>query len=279
MAGTQSYDYSKTELHIEPFEYAVPSTSFIEEDAESYGDLWTFKQHISEWTFGIAKQKGYVFLKYKIDDIAQFYTWNIMEKVESIKDHREHYIVIVLREVDEAGMVTSHNHSIVIDVDNTHGKFNIENLMASLHGTDMERLNDKFIAKQLLPSQEGSARSVVKRLRGVWQTLDRYAIVTKAKATTSKKGIKRQPPSGPRDETTPKRGRGGSRPGSSRAEAQKRNPTQSRNSGEGTQKRSKPTGPERMAEGEGLASGVTTTQTRTSQSIPPTEDFEKFAYI
>ena len=43
MAGTQSYKYSKTELHIEPFEYAVPSTSFIEEDAESYSDLWRFK--------------------------------------------------------------------------------------------------------------------------------------------------------------------------------------------------------------------------------------------
>ena len=70
MAGTQSYDYSKTELHIEPFVYAVPSTSFIEEDAESYGDLWRFKQHITDWTFGISKQKGYVFLKYKIDDIA-----------------------------------------------------------------------------------------------------------------------------------------------------------------------------------------------------------------
>ena len=151
MAGTQSYDYSRTELNIEPFEYAVPNTSFIEEDAESYNDLWTFKQHISEWTFGIAKQKGYVLLKYKIDDIAQFYTWNIMEKVESIEDLREHYIVIVLREVDKAGMATSHNHSIVIDVDDAHGKFNIDNLMASLQETDMESLNDKFIAKQLLP--------------------------------------------------------------------------------------------------------------------------------
>ena len=70
MAGSQSYNYSQTELHIEPFEYAIPSTSFIGEDAESYGDLWTIKHHISGWTFGISKQKGYVFLKYKIDDIA-----------------------------------------------------------------------------------------------------------------------------------------------------------------------------------------------------------------
>ena len=279
MAGIQSYDHSKMELHIKPFEYAVPSTSFIEEDTESDGDLWRFKQHITEWMFGISKQKGYAFLKYKIDDIAQFYTWNIMEKVESIEDHREHYIIIVLREVDEAGMATSHNHSIVIDVDDTHGKFDIENLMASLQGMDMESLNDKFIAKQLIPWHEGTARSVVKRLCLVWQTLDRYAIVNVATATTAKKGSKWQPPSGPRNETTPKRGRGRSRLGSSRAEAQKRNPTQSRDSGEGTRKRSKPTGTERTAEGKGSAFGVTTAQTGTSRSIPPTEDFEKFANI
>ena len=69
MAGTQSYDYSLTEHHIEPFLYADPNTAFLEEDAESYGDLWQFKQHITQYTFGIAKQKGYVFLRYKIDDI------------------------------------------------------------------------------------------------------------------------------------------------------------------------------------------------------------------
>ena len=69
MVGTQSYDYSLTEHHIEPFQYADPNTAFLEEDAESYGDLWQFKQHIIQYTFGIVKQKGYVFLRYKIDDI------------------------------------------------------------------------------------------------------------------------------------------------------------------------------------------------------------------
>ena len=96
--------------------------------------------------------------------------------------------------------------------------------MAALQGTDMESLNEDFISKQLLPWQEGSAWSVVKKLRGVWQTLDRYAIVTMAKAASTKKGIKRLPAGAERGETTPKRGRGGSRPGSSRVEAQKRNP-------------------------------------------------------
>ena len=119
----------------------------------------------------------------------------------------------------------------------------------------------------------------MKKLHGVWQTLDRYAIVTVAKAASAKKGIKWQPAGAECRETTPKRGRGGSRPGSSRAEAQKRNPAQSRDSGEGTRKRSKPSGPERTVEGEGAASGVTIAQIGTSKSVPPAEDFEKFAYI
>ena len=279
MAGTQSYDYSLTVDHIEPFQYADPDTAFLEEDADIYGDLWQFKPHITQYTFGIAKQKGYVFLRYKIDDIPQFYTWNIKEKVENIEDHREHFIVIGLRAVDDSGNATSHNHSIVIDVRHQHGKFDVVTLMAALQGMDIESLNEDFISKQLLPWQEGTARSVVKKLGGVWLTLDKYAIVTAAKAASAKKGIKRQPAGAERGETTPKRGRGGSRPGSSRAEAQKRNPTQSRDSGEGTRKRSKPSGPERTAEGEGAASGVTTAQRGTFKSVPPAEDFEKFAFI
>ena len=199
--------------------------------------------------------------------------------MESIEDHCEHFIVIVLRAVDDNGNATSHNHSIIIDVTHQHGKFDVVTLMAALQGTDIESLNEDFISKQLLPWQEETARSVVKKLRGVWQTLDRYTIVTAAKAASAKKGIKRQLASAERGETTPKRGRGGSRPGFSRAEAQKKNPAQSRDSREGTRKRSKPSGPDRTAEGEGAASGMTTAQTGTSRSVPPAEDFEKFAFI
>ena len=199
--------------------------------------------------------------------------------MESIEDHREHFIVIVLREVDDSGNATSHNHSIVIDVKQQHGKFDIVTLMAALQGMDIESLNEDFISKQLLPWQEGTARSVVKKLRGVWKTLDKYAIVTAAKAASAKKGIKWQPAGAECGETTPKGGRGGSCPGSSRAEAQKRNPAQSRDSGEGTWKRSKPSGPKRTAEGEGAASGMTTAQTGTSRPVPPAKDFEKFAFI
>ena len=214
MAATQSYDYSLTVDHIEPFQYADPDTAFFEEDADSYGDLWQFKPHITQYTFGIAKQKGYVFLKYKIEDIPQFYTWNIKEKVENIEDHREHFIVIVLRAVDDSGNATSHNHSIVIDVRHQHGKFDVVTLMATLQGTDIESLNEDFISKQLLSWQEGTAWSIVKKLRGVWLTLDRYAIVTAAKAASAKKGLKWQPAGAKRGETTPKRGRGGSHLGS-----------------------------------------------------------------
>ena len=195
--------------------------------------------------------------------------------MESIEDHREHFIVIVLREVDDSGNATSHNHSIVIEVRQQHGKFDVVTFMVALQGTDMESLNEDFINKQLLPWQEGNARFVVKRLRGLWQTLDKYSIVTAAKAASAKKGTKRQPAGVERGDTTPKRGRGGSRPGSSRAEAQKRNPAQSRDSGEGTRKRSKPSGPERTAEGEGAASSMTTAQ----RSVPPAKNFEKFAKV
>ena len=108
--------------------------------------------------------------------------------MESIEDHRKHFIVIVLREVDDSGNATSHNHSIVIDVRQEHGKFDVVTLMAALQGTDMESPNDDFISKQLLPWQEGTARSIVKKLRGVWQMLDTYAIVTVAKAASAKRG-------------------------------------------------------------------------------------------
>ena len=140
--------------HIEPFQYADPDTAFLEEDVDSYGDLWQFKSHITQYTFGIAKQKGYVFLRYKIDDIPQFYTWNMKEKKESIEDHHKHFIVIVLREVDDNGNATSLNHSIVIDVRQQHGKFDVVTLMAALQGTDMDSLNEDFISKQLPPWQE-----------------------------------------------------------------------------------------------------------------------------
>ena len=153
MAATQSYDYSLTVDHIQPFQYADPDMAFLEEDADSYGDLWQFKPHITQYTFGIAKQQGNVFLKYKIEDIPQFYTWNIKEKVENIEDHREHFIVIVLRAVDDSGNATSHNHSIVTNVRHQHGKFDIVTLMDALQGTDIESLNKDFISKQLLPWQ------------------------------------------------------------------------------------------------------------------------------
>ena len=124
--------------------------------------------------------------------------------MENIENHREHLIVIVLRAVDDSGNATSHNHSIVIDVRHQHGKFDVVTLMAALQGTDIESLNKDFINKELLPWQEGTTRSIVKKLRGVWLTLDEYAIVIAAKAASAKKGIKRQPTGTERGETTPK---------------------------------------------------------------------------
>ena len=93
MAGIQSYDYSLTEHHIEPFQYADPNTSFLEETPT---------------------------------------TMVTCGSSSSIEDHREHFIVIVLRAVDDNGNATSHNHSIIIDVRHQHGKFDVVTLMAAL---------------------------------------------------------------------------------------------------------------------------------------------------
>ena len=58
MARTQSYDFSLTGDHIEPFQYADPNMAILEEDADNYGDLWQFKPHITQYTFWNSKAEG-----------------------------------------------------------------------------------------------------------------------------------------------------------------------------------------------------------------------------
>ena len=57
------------------------------------------------------------------------------EKVTMIEDHQKNYVVIGLREVDDNGKNKNHYHSIVINVDSRHGKFDLDNLMTFLEGS------------------------------------------------------------------------------------------------------------------------------------------------
>ena len=58
--------------------------------------------------------------------------WNIKEKVTLIEEHNRDYVVLVLHEVDELGEQVDHSHSIVIDTNSSHGKFDLESLMTAL---------------------------------------------------------------------------------------------------------------------------------------------------
>jgi hypothetical protein len=81
------------------------------------------------------------------------------EKVSIIESQRDDYVVIVLRAVDDDGMVLDHCHSIVIDVNKSHVKFDIDNLIAFLEGSDMDSLNEDFAKLGYVPWMNGTAKS------------------------------------------------------------------------------------------------------------------------
>ena len=82
-----------------------------------------------------------MYLCYWIEGKTTYLLWNKKEKVMLIEEHQKNYVVIVLREVDSNGNAGDHYHSIVINVNLEHGKFDLDNLMAFLEGSQMEFLN------------------------------------------------------------------------------------------------------------------------------------------
>ena len=82
----------------------------------------------------------------------------------------------MLREVDDVGEQGDHSHSIVIDTNSSHGKFDLESLMTALEGSEMESLNDSFVKSGYVPWQNTSAKSIASRLQVIFQKLNRYAL-------------------------------------------------------------------------------------------------------
>ena len=82
----------------------------------------------------------------------------------------------MLRKVDSNGNVGDHCHSIVINVNSEHGKFDLDNLMAFLEGLQMESLNLEFERNHYVPWVNSTAKSNASRLRLLFQTLDHYAL-------------------------------------------------------------------------------------------------------
>ena len=92
-----------------------------------------------------------MYLRYRIEGKTTYLPWNEKEKVMLIEEHQKNYVVIVLREVDSNGNAGDHCHSIVINVNSEHGKFDLDNLMAFLEGSQMESLNQKFERNHYVP--------------------------------------------------------------------------------------------------------------------------------
>jgi hypothetical protein len=277
-----NYDYSVTKLHLNPFLNPLNDEPFISEMEDTYGTLWEFKDHISTWSFGVNRWKNYVYLRYRVQGKTNYLPWNINEKVTLIEEHQSNYVVIVLREVDDKGRNKDHCHSIVINVNSYHGKFDLENLMTFLEGSQMEALNADFERNGYVPWKNGTAKSTASRLRLIFQTLDRYAL----------ENVEAQPALG-RNVTQGRRqnadvlagptsagvgsGSRGSRPSQARSEPKKRDAV-SPAGAESNRKRKKslPRGTPGAASS---GSALTTVSAGPSTSTAPEADFEKFALI
>lgn len=203
MENTDNYDYSATERHLQPFNNPLKEVPFIEEMQDSYGKLWEFRDHIHTWSFGVNRFKNFVYLRYRVAGKTTYLPWNMNEKVAVIEHHREEYIVIVLREVDDAGVEKNHCHSIVIDSNKFHGRFDIENMITYLEGSQMESLNAEFEKSGYVPWTESSAKSTATKLNRIFLTLDRYAFANVEKPPS----LGRSASQGPRAASTPWSGR------------------------------------------------------------------------
>ena len=93
-----------------------------------------------------------------------------------IEDYKDNYVVIGLREVDDNGKHKDHCHSIVIDVNSQHAKFDLKNLMSFLEGSQMESFNEELENNHYSPWVDSTAKSYTSRLRQIFQTLDKYAL-------------------------------------------------------------------------------------------------------
>jgi hypothetical protein len=282
MAQEGEYDYSKTKHHMEPFINPFLNKPFFEEMEETYGALWEFKEHIATWSFGVNRWKDFVYLRYRVHGKEAYLPWNMNEKVTVIEDHREDYVVIVLREVDDNGKPGKHSHSLILDVKAHHGKFDLQNLMTFLEGSQVESLNEEFENAGYVPWKHSTAKSNANRLRLIWQALDHYAV----------KNVEKRPPVGGAGSRAQKSAGGSARSHSgagatgsrgatpAQARSDSRKPVQpTSGAGDSNRKRRKSNLPSNPVAAGSSGSGLTTVEASQLESDTPMEEYEKFALL
>ena len=284
MEDEDTYDYSATAPHLTPFEYPVTDEPFITEMPENYGKLWEFKDHIHTWSFGVNRFKNYVFLRYRAAGRTNYLQWNVHEKVSIIESQRDDYVVIVLRAVDDDGKVLDHCHSIVIDVNKSHGKFDLDNLIAFLEGSDMASLNDDFEKLGYVPWLNGTAKSNADRLMRIYQTLDHYAMEHVERRPAVGKGATRSQKntSTPRAEKKNTGGGSGGRkakPSEPRTSTRKRDATEAEGEGSSRKRKRSLTGVSGAVAAGGSSGSALTTVSTPAESLEKIPEFEKIAKI
>jgi len=139
----------------------------------TYGELWEFNEHVAHWSFDANRFKNYVYLCCRVTGQTPFHPWNYNEKVVLIEEHVDEYVIMSLREVDDNGTEKDHVHSIVMNVNDRHGRFDLDNLITFLQGSQMEPLVEEFERIGYLPWVDGTAKSNARKLRAILLTMDR----------------------------------------------------------------------------------------------------------
>ena len=273
------YDYSAILPYIEPFRW-TSDEPFITEMEDTYGKLWQFKSCFQSWYFGVNRFKDYVFLRHRVNGTTLYVNWNINEKVSLMECHQSHYMLIVLQAVDNNGRELAHNHTIVCHEDGRSGEFDLETLLAFLHGTSMETLAEDF-SRQFHPWLKTTSESMTRKINKIFKTLDRYALqhVEKQPRIAQGRGqARRDTDSEPRSASAAggrSGGRGSSR-GVARAEPRKRRHSESGTT-EPAEKKPKLIG-ERHSTGAGSSgSALMNVHSGNPGDYTPIEKFEIFA--
>ena len=110
MERSDNHDYGITKPHLQLFVNPQKNDPLIADMEHAYRTLWEFKEHISTWSFGVNRWKNYVYLRYRFQGKTTYLPWNLNEKVTLIEDHKDNYVVIGLRKVDDNGKQKDHYH-------------------------------------------------------------------------------------------------------------------------------------------------------------------------
>lgn len=66
-----------------------------------------------------------MFLRYTVEGKTTYLSWNTNAKVTIIESHWKNYVIIVLRAVNTNEKELDHSHSLVINANKFHARFDL----------------------------------------------------------------------------------------------------------------------------------------------------------